>query len=446
MSLCTRFPYIPSIPSCRWPSNRSRSSDVVGAPVNTVELAIVGCGGMGLMHIYGLEELAAAGRDRFRLTALCDRHIQRAEHVAGVAEQVLGVRPRTYGSVGELIEAEPGLDALDIVTEPASHHVVALLAFSAGKHVLIEKPLGVTVKASQSILDAAREAGRALSVAENFRRDPINRLAKAVLDAGAIGEPHVVIQTCVHGEDKSGLAWKHEKPGGGFPLEVGVHYADLLLHHFGDVEEVFAYAGIFEPTRARSEKLWGLYKHMETSLPDEVTKTSEDLVLGVCRFARGALGQWSLSDTGTRSSWRERRVFGSRGSLHVPSERTGLPISVSLRSGGTVTGREVLELVPGYEQDELTTRLFGSRCAGYSLPGRTVNAKLLAIEFEDFARAVLEDRRPEVDGEQGLAAVALAYSFCESAHLRGPVSVREVAAGRIGAYQEEINASLALAS
>jgi predicted dehydrogenase len=398
------------------------------------------------MHLYGLEELAGAGRERFRLTALCDRHIHRAEHVAGVAERLLGARPRTFGSVVELLEAEPGLDALNIVTEPASHYEVALLALSAGKHVLIEKPLGVTVKASQSILDAAREAERTLAVAENFRRDPINRLAKAVLEAGAIGQPNMVIQTCVHGEDKSGSAWKHEKLGGGFPLEVGVHYADLLLHHFGDVEEVFAYNRLFEPTRARSAKLWGLYEHMEASLPDEVSKTSEDTVLGVCRFASGALGQWGMSDAGARTSWRERHVVGSRGLLHVPSERTGQPISVSLRSGATLTGQDALELVPGYELDELTTRLFGARCAAYSLPGRTVNAKLLAIEFEDFARAVLEDRPPEVDGEQGLAAVALAYAFCESAHLRAPVSVRDVAAGRIGAYQEEIDASLGIAS
>jgi len=401
---------------------------------------------MGLMHIYGLEELAGAGRERFRLTALCDRHVQRADHVAGVAEQVLGTRPRTYGSVAELLEAEPGLDALDIVTEPAPHHVVALAALSAGKHVIIEKPLGVTVKASRSIVDAAREAGRTLAVAENFRRDPINRMAKSVLEAGAIGEPNLVIQTCMHGEDKSGTAWKHEKLGGGFPLEVGVHYADLLLHHFGEVEEVFAYTRIFEPARARSAELWGLYEHLEASLPDEVSKTSEDTVLGVCRFASGAFGQWALSDAGSMASWRERRVFGSRGSLQVPSERTGLPLSVSLRTGATLTGQEALDLVPGYELDELTTRLFGARCAAYSLPGRTVNAKLLAIEFEDFARAILEDRPPEVDGEQGLGAVALAYAFCESAWLRAPVSVREVAAGRIGAYQAEIDASLGIAS
>ena len=396
------------------------------------------------MHLYGLKELADAGRERLRLTAVCDPHIQRAEHVAEVAERLLGTRPRTYSQVAAMLEAEAELDALDIVTDPASHHVVARLALEAGKHVLIEKPLGVTVRAGRSIVEAAREAGKTLAVAENFRRDPLNRLAKAVLEAGAIGDPFMVIQTCVLGEDLSGTAWKHEKLGGGFPLEVGVHYADLLLHHFGDVEEVFAYTRIFEPTRACPAKMWTLYEHMEASVPETIPTTCEDTVVGVFRFASGTLGQCSLSDAGHVASWRERRVFGSRGSLHVPSERTGLPICVSLGNGASLTGPEVLDLVPGYELDEITSRLFGGRCVAYSLPGRTVNAKLLAIEFDDFARAVLGGGSPEVDGEQGIKAMALAYGFCESAHMRSPVLVRDVEAGQVDAYQTEIDMTLGL--
>jgi predicted dehydrogenase len=396
------------------------------------------------MHIYGLAELAAAGREPFHLAATCDVHIDRAEHVADVAEQLLGTRPRGYSHVAAMLEAEPNLDAIDIVTDPASHHVVACLALEAGKHVLIEKPLGVTVRAGRLINETARKAGRVLAVAENFRRDPLNRLAKAVLEAGAIGEPFMVIQTSILGEDLAGTAWKHDKLGGGFPLEVGVHYADLLLHHFGDIEEVFAYTRIFEPTRVRPAKLWTLYEHLEASAPETISTTSQDTVFGVFRFVNGALGQYSLSEAGHVAPCRERRVFGSRGSLHAPSERTGLPISVSLDSGANLTGQDVLSLVPGYELDEITTHLFGERCVAYSLPGRTVNAKLLAIEFDDFAQAVLHGRPPEVDGDQGLKATALAYSFCEAAHLRNPVLVRDVEAGQVDAYQAEINMSLGL--
>ena len=399
---------------------------------------------MGLLHVHGLKELTDAGRERFLLMAVCDPHIRRAERVAETAEQLLGIRPRTYSQVASMLQAEAELDALDIVTDPASHHLVARLGLEAGKHLLIEKPLGVTVRAARAIVETAREAGRTLAVAEHFRRDPLNRLAKAVLEAGAVGDPHMVIQTCILGEDLSGTAWKHEKLGGGFPLEVGVHYADLLLHHLGEIEEVFAYTDIFEPTQARPAKLWTLYEHMEESVPETIATTCEDTVFGVFRFANGALGQCSLSDAGHVASWRERRIFGSRGSIHVPSERTGLPISVSLDGGANLTEQAVLGLVPGYELDEITTQLFGERCVAYSLPGREVNAKLLAIEFDDFARAVLDGRAPEVGGEQGLKATALAYAFCESAYLRSPVHVRDVEAGRIDAYQAEIDISLGL--
>ena len=68
--------------------------------------------------------------------------------------------------------------AVDVVTDGSTHHQVAVPALLAGKHALVEKPLGITMRACQSMIDAASEGGAVLATAENYRRDPPNRLAR----------------------------------------------------------------------------------------------------------------------------------------------------------------------------------------------------------------------------------------------------------------------------
>ena len=90
--------------------------------------------------MYGLAELRRCGFDTFALAALCDRHRSSAEHVAHMAEAELGLRPRVYTDFRAMLEAERGLDAVNIVTDTRMHHVFALDAFAAGLHVAVEKP------------------------------------------------------------------------------------------------------------------------------------------------------------------------------------------------------------------------------------------------------------------------------------------------------------------
>jgi predicted dehydrogenase len=91
--------------------------------VALLSLAQVGCGGMGLRHVYGLMELRTQGFDVFDLVALCDKQSSAVEHVASEAEKVLGKRPKTYTDFDEMLEKEPGVDAVDVVTDTRLHHV-----------------------------------------------------------------------------------------------------------------------------------------------------------------------------------------------------------------------------------------------------------------------------------------------------------------------------------
>ena len=302
---------------------------------------------MGLRHVYGLAELRRCGFDTFALTALCDRHRSSAEHVAGVAEAELGLRPRTYTDFRAMLEAERGLDAVNIVTDTRMHHVFALDAFAAGLHVAVEKPMGITVRACLRMIEAARAAGRVLSVSENYRRDPMNRLTRSLLRSGAIGEPRLVINVATSGGRgvRQVVAWRHMKERGGLILEYGVHTSDLTLYFMGGVERVFAETHLWEKTRTMVETaqpMQGFYDHRvkeDAEKSDTIKATAEDTGLALVRFASGAIGQTTYSDAAPGEPSDTDIIHGSEGSLRLPGSRTGRQVQATL-SGGRAPVRQ----------------------------------------------------------------------------------------------------------
>ena len=420
-----------------------------------LQLAQVGCGGMGLRHVYGLAELRRCGFDTFGLAALCDRHRSSAEHVAGVAEAELGLRPRIYTDLQAMLEAERGLDAVNIVTDTRMHHVFALDAFDAGLHVAVEKPMGITVRACLRMIEAGRASGRVLSVSENYRRDPMNRLTKALLRGGVIGEPRLAINVATSGGRgvRQVVAWRHMKERGGLILEYGVHTSDLTLYLMGGVERVFAETHLWEKTRTMAETaqpMQGFYDHRvkeDAEKSETIEATAEDTGLALVRFASGAIGQTTYSDAAPGEPSDTDIIYGSEGSLRLPGSRSGCPIQVTLTGGRSpVSQEDLLAQAPDFRLDETTARMFGGRdrISSYDAAFEQPDRKLIAIELQDFADAITTSRRPEVTGEEGLDAVALSYSILESGHLIQPVSFDDVRSDRVNAYQQEINEAVGM--
>ena len=91
-------------------------------------------------------------------------------------------------------------------------------------------------------------------MAENFRRDPINRLVRALLDDGAIGERQFIMETAVRGRDTLIITpWRHQKLTGTITLDAGVHSADILQYYFGDAASAYGQTRLFEKTRVTRE-------------------------------------------------------------------------------------------------------------------------------------------------------------------------------------------------
>ena len=166
-----------------------------------------------------------------------------------LAEKLLGVRPAVFSDHLQLI-ASGVVEALDVVTDPRAHHLIAVPALESGLHVICEKPLGLTVRACRLMVDAADGSGAVLATAENYRRDSPNRLARAVLDRGLLGDLHFMTEMNVGGDDRVIVSpWRHLRESGSISLDMGVHYADIFLYLLGELDQVAGVSFIAEPFR-----------------------------------------------------------------------------------------------------------------------------------------------------------------------------------------------------
>jgi predicted dehydrogenase len=417
-----------------------------------IRLAIIGCGGMGHRHLFGLNELQRAGWEHFQLVGACDPVRANADSLADQAAEFFGSRPTVVSDLDQL--AALGVEAVDVTTTPRSHHTIAAAALAHGWHTMIEKPVGLTVRASNLIRQAAEASGRVLSVAENYRRDPINRLAKALLDAGVIGTPRLLIHHVIDGGDQMLISvWRHQKDQSGVLIDVGVHFADMIEYLLGEVELVAAQTRLHEPIRKNpaadggtpTANPAGVYGRWQKEMPATFAATAEDAVYATLVFKSGLVGQYIEDHAGHGPNVWARQIYGSAGSISLPVDRSGGNIRLYIAGQGEIGIAGLLDLVPDFRLDTVTASLFGGeRLAEYSFSFAETDRKLLAVEYADFAEAIRGQHAPEVDAAQGARSVAIAYALLESGALGRPVTVAEVLAEELAGYQQSIDQGLGL--
>jgi predicted dehydrogenase len=162
------------------------------------------------------------------LVALASRDERRAQALAATVGA-----PRTERTVEELVVA-PDIDAVVICTPPHTHRELAERAVSAGKHVLLEKPVAHTLRDTEALGALARSAPVVVELVRNERFMELHRAARAVLDGGDLGEPRAIVQfTAITGPEDwtQGSTWPRDRSrsGGGALLDLGVHKADLAM-------------------------------------------------------------------------------------------------------------------------------------------------------------------------------------------------------------------------
>jgi predicted dehydrogenase len=374
---------------------------------------MVGCGGMAGHHARSYAELAGKAPGLALIDAVCDVDAARARAMAARLGEFQPT-PAAYTEVARLLQ-ERRPDAVDVVVPHALHHTVVVECLAAGAHVLIEKPLALTIRAGRRMLDAAARAGRTLAVAEQARRTPEARaLHWAVNTAGLIGEPRLLFAQRAGFSLRAvvGTPWRHDKlvAGGGWVLDGEVHYFDLLRYVFGEVTEAYGLLRAFEPVRyVDPEQRTGAF-----------APTVEDAATALLTFERGALATFSWTHAAPGRPLRQTRYYGSAGSL----DDEGL-----VRTDGAA---QPMAAVRAAFEASLSE---GEREAFF--PRGIVDA--VTIELLDFVTALRDGRPPEVDGLEGLRDMAVAEAIYESDAARRPVTTADVIEGRIDTYQRPID-------
>jgi len=397
-----------------------------------LNLALVGCGGMGRRHIRGFQKLRSIGRNDFRLAAVCDPFEENGRLAADTAAELLSFRPTLHASLDALLAGDDQIDALILTTAPDTHAEIGAAALDAGLDVLVEKPIALTVRQGLLLVEAAQRSGRVLAVAENYRRDPMNRLAKAVIDAGLIGRPFLAVQmSSGSGGSVIITPWRHLRRTGGIIIDMGIHYADILEYLLGPIDQLVGLNATVDHQRADAAG----------TLHDA---DAEDLSVGVARFCSGAIANWVVNLAARGESSFARTVYGTSGTLAIPHDRSGDPLRLTIREEGQeieLSESDILSRLPGFSLDDVTAALFGGdRLGSYRLEFADIDANLLAIEQADFFDAIAERRAPEVDGPFGLRSLAITYGFLESERLGRFVEVERLIAGFDSPCQDDIMA------
>ena len=393
----------------------------------TLSLALIGCGGMGRRHIGGMRQLHRIGKMPFELTAVCDLYESSAQSAADLAADALGKRPAVCTDLSQL----RNVDAVLITTSPETHAALGIGAMELGMHVMTEKPMTLTVAQGRALIATAQRTNRKLAVAENYRWDPINRLAKALIDSGAIGTPYLSIQSSSGGGETVAITpWRHLRAKGGIIVDMGIHYADLQEFYLGPIAQVVGMNALIDRERVDAQG--------QTHPSD-----SEDVMAGVARFERGAILHYLMDRAGRGEGHFVRTIYGTGGSLAIPSDRTGKPLHLVQRHNlkdETIPESELLALVPDFAVDELSAALFGGeRQSSYQMAFTDIDTSLLGIEQVDFIDAIVKDREPEVTGEIGLRALALLMGFLETELLGRIATMAELTTSESLPYEALVN-------
>jgi predicted dehydrogenase len=415
-----------------------------------IKYAAVGCGGMGRRHLRGMAALQKASFCNLELVAACDLKREQAELLANEAEEMLGQRLRVFTSLEQMAREVPDLQAADVTVESGFHHSVAAACLDAGLHVLCEKPLAVTIRGCNLLIEAAQRNGRVLSVAENYRRDPIHRLAKALIDDRAIGDARLMIQSSIGGRDRISMTvWRHMKHTASMPVDGGVHEADLLRYYLGEFRLVFGESRLHEKVRYKGSEPsagpGGVYGAYRDSMPDQIEPTGDDAIYAHIAFQSGAIGQWIDDHAGHGLRRDERHVYGSQASLQVHGNRIGRPNKLYLDDGTVIEDERILDYAPSYRLSPQAAEFFGGeRVWRYDFSFNETDAKLIALEYYELGECIRTKAKPEVTGEEARADVALTYAPFEAGRLNRAVTLDDMLSSRADVYQREIDVQLGI--
>lgn len=412
---------------------------------SAVKIGVIGCARILNAHLRGFQILQDKGfGDLFRITTLCARKEEDALRFRKRGEGP-GPRPAPVEAPGDPLNAPHAyisdlhpdqetavftdyrdmlksgdVDAVVIYTGHDNHHSIAIDAMEAGKHVAVEKPMAISVKAAQRMCEVADKTGKVLGIDENAHFSPATQASAWAIQQGLIGQVQMVYQGILgfssHRPDlvAARTPWRQTKlgAGGGVSIDLGVHLFNRVRTMCGAVKSVQAFWRTLEPIRV-------LMDDSDDAVAEEIENQVDDAFFTNFEFENGAMGHMAVSRS-TRGIQigvpGGTNVFGSEGSL----------------SGGKLylAGQtpDVMARFQVQASQEEKDRV---------MPAGITDA--FALEQLDWLRAIRDGRAVTMSGEEGTIDLALSYAILESGLLGRAVGLDEVLSGQVNRYQKEID-------
>ncbi|MWV45913.1 gfo/Idh/MocA family oxidoreductase [Paenibacillus sp. HJL G12] len=330
-----------------------------------MRFAIVGAGVISPLHAR-----AILGHPEAELTAIVDEIPEKANALA----KEFG-SPPTFATLEQMLN-EGEVDAVCVCVPSGLHRDVTVASARAGKHVLCEKPLGITAKDMDEMIETCHTNGVKLATVFQKRTTEAALLTKKVVDEGKLGRlvmGDAYLKYFRSREYYKSAGWRGTwaLDGGGALMNQGVHGVDIIRWLMGDVESVFAYAS-------------PLIHDIEV----------EDTAVAVIKYVSGAYGVIQGATTVNPGQEARFEIHGEHGSIIYGD--SGFKVWKTL-DGDTVPGSEP-----------------GGTAEGTDDP-HAISADGHYILVDDLIRAVRDNREPLISGEEARKSVDLILAIYESA-------------------------------
>lgn len=332
---------------------------------------VIGCGLIADFHAKAIADVDAA-----ELVACFDNRPQAADRLA----QSTGCK--AYHDLDAML-ADPAVDVVTIGTPSGVHMEPALAAASAGKHLIVEKPLEITLQRCDAIIDACQAAGVVLSSIFPSRFHDSSRRMKQAVEAGRFGRLTVgdaIVKWYRTQEYYDGGAWRGtwELDGGGALMNQAIHNVDLLTWLMGPVAEI----------RAQT----ALLAHQRIAV--------EDTAMAILRFENGALGMIEASTAVYPGYLKRLEIHGSTGSAVMEEEdlikwdfAEEAPEDASIK-------QQMAQQVSG---------------AGGASDPAAIGYHGHTRQFADVLEAIGAGAKPAIDGAEGRRAVEIILAIYQAA-------------------------------
>ena len=333
--------------------------------------AIVGTGMISRFHARAIDDVRGA-----KLVACCDTAADRANQFA--AE--VGCTP--YDDLKKML-ADPAVDVVTIATPSGLHMEPAVAAAKAGKHVIVEKPLEVTLKRCDKIIDACKQARVKLGTIFPSRFHDSSVQMRKAIDQGrfgrlTLGDAYVKWYRTQEYYDSGAWRGTWKLDGGGALMNQAVHTVDLLSWLMGPIEEIQAQTATLA------------HKRIEV----------EDVAVATVKFKSGALGVIEATTAAYPGYLKRIELHGSEGTAVLEEEDLKTWDFAKKRAGDKAVHKAM--------QQSKSTGGGAADPAAIGHHGHT-------MQFKDFVKAINTNGTPAVDGHEGRKPVEIILAIYKSA-------------------------------